>query len=91
MPMRRRPANEGAPMKRVAMTVLWPSFLAAALAEGCFFSLFNPDDLAQLSGAGLTPMALYSIGFFLFWIFCSLASMLTCYLIVVPPGDNPPF
>jgi hypothetical protein len=78
-------------MRRTAMAVLWPSFLAAALAEGCFFSLFEPDELARLGGAGLSPMAVYSIGFFLFWGLCALASMLTCYLVVVPAGDNPPF
>ena len=44
-------------MKRIAMIVLWPSFLAATLAEACFFSLFDPEDLANLGGAGLTPMA----------------------------------
>jgi hypothetical protein len=78
-------------MKRIAMSVLWPSFLTAALAEGCFFSLFEPDELAQLGSAALSPLAVYSIGFFLFWTLCALASMLTCYLLVVPAGDNPPF
>lgn len=78
-------------MKRIAMSILWPSFLAAALAEGCFFSLFDPEELAHLGGALLTPMAVYSLGFFLFWSLCALASMLTCYLIVVPAGGDPPF
>ena len=75
---------------RLAMSVLWPSFLAAALAEGCFFSLFDPAELAHLGGATLSPMALYSIGFFMLWTLCALASMLTCYLIVVPAGERPP-
>jgi hypothetical protein len=76
--------------KRTAMAVLWPSFLTAALAEACFFSLFDPLDLGQMKGTGLSAMAVYSIGFFLFWSLCALAGMLTCYL-VVPAGDNPPF
>lgn len=76
---------------RLAMSVLWPSFLAAALAEGCFFSLFDPAELAHLGGAALSPMAVYTIGFFGLWTLCALASMLTCYLIVVPPGERPPF
>ena len=76
---------------RLAMSVLWPSFLAAALAEGCFFALFDPAELAHLRGAALSPMAVYSIGFFMLWTLCALASMLTCYLIVVPPGERPPF
>jgi hypothetical protein len=73
-------------MRRLAMTVLWPSFLAAALAEGCFFSLFAPDVLWVLP-----PVAVYSIGFFFFWTLCALASMLTCYLIRVPNDHQPPF
>jgi hypothetical protein len=78
-------------MKRIAMSVLWPSFLTAALAEGCFFSLFDPAELAHLGGTLLTPVAVYSIAFFMFWTLCALASMLTCYLIVVPAGDRAPF
>ena len=77
-------------MKRTSMVVLWPSFLAAALAEGVLFSLFDPVELGQMKGAGLSAMAVYSVGFFLFWSLCALASILTCYL-GVPAGDNPPF
>jgi hypothetical protein len=73
-------------VRRLAMTVLWPSFLAAAMAEGLFFSLFDPDLLS-----GLPPAAVYSIGFFLFWTLCALASVLTYYLVTVPDEHNPPF
>ena len=75
-------------MRRLAMTVLWPSFLAAAMAEGCFFSLFAPDALVL---PVLPPMAVYSVGFFFFWSLCALASMLTYYLVTVPEDHNPPF
>ncbi len=78
-------------MRRRALTVLWPSFVAASLAEGVFFSLFDPEELAHLGGTGLSSMAVYSIGFFLLWTLCSLASMLTYYMIAVPAGDQPPF
>jgi hypothetical protein len=73
-------------MRRLAMTVLWPSFLAASIAEGCFFSLFEPDLLWPMP-----PVAVYSIGFFFFWTLCALASMLTYYLVTVPEDHNPPF
>ena len=73
-------------MRRLAMMVLWPSFLAAAMAEGCFFSLFEPDALSALP-----PMAVYSIGFFFFWALCAMASMLTYYLVTVPEDDNTRF
>lgn len=73
-------------MRRLAMTVLWPSFLAAAMAEGLFFSLFEPDALWAMP-----PVAVYSIGFFFFWTLCALASMLTYYLVTVPEDHCPPF
>lgn len=72
-------------MARLMMVVLWPSFLVAIVAEGFFFSLFDPNDLS-LFGADpeINPVAVYTIGFFCFWLFCALASMLTCYLIGMP-------
>ena len=73
-------------MRKLAMTVLWPSFLSAALAVGCFFSVFEPDALWDL-----TPLAVYTIGFFFFWTLCALASMLTYYLVTVPEDHAPPF
>lgn len=39
----------------------------------------------------MPPIAGYTIGFFFFWIFCSLASMLTYYLANVPNERHPPF
>jgi hypothetical protein len=73
-------------MRRLAMTVLWPSFLAAAMAEGMFFSFVEPDALWALP-----PLAIYSAGFFFFWSLCALASMLTYYLVTVPEDHAPPF
>jgi hypothetical protein len=72
-------------MARLMMVVLWPSFLVAIVAEGFFFSLFDPS-----SHLDLNPLAVYSIGFFCFWTFCALASMLTCYLIGMPDEGHPP-
>jgi hypothetical protein len=63
------------------MNILWPSFLVAIVAEGCFFSLFDPLELLHLGAQHeLQPIAGYTIGFFFFWIFCALASALTYYL-----------
>lgn len=73
-------------MLRLALIVLWPSFLVAIVAEGFFFSLFDPRDL--LIGGNhpdLSQLAIYTAGFFFFWTFCSLASMLTCYLMLSAP------
>lgn len=74
-------------MLRVAINILWQSFLVAIVAEGCFFSIFDPLDLLHLMGRHeLRPIAGYTIGFIFFWIFCSLASALTYYLTRAP--DN---
>lgn len=79
-------------MARLMMVVLWPSFLVAIVAEGFFFSLFDPRDLGMLGvHLDVSPMAAYTVGFFCFWMFCALASMLTCYLVGVPSERRPPF
>jgi hypothetical protein len=78
-------------MARLTMVILWPSFLVAIAAEGLFFSMFDPHEISLFgSRVEMTPLAAYSIGFFFFWLFCSLASMLTCYLIRVPGDCRPP-
>jgi hypothetical protein len=78
-------------MLRLAMLILWPSFLAAIMAEGFIFSLFDPVDLLLVGGhVDLPPIAAYTIGFFFFWSFCSLAAMLSCYLLRTEDGQ-PPF
>jgi hypothetical protein len=77
---------------RLIMVVLWPSFLVAIVAEGFFFSLLDPHELTLAgSRVDVSPLALYSVGFFFFWLFCALASLLTCYLISVPNDRAAPF
>ncbi len=79
-------------MLRLAMSVLWPSFLSAIMAEGFFFSLFDPADLILIGGQNdLPPIAAYTIGFFFFWVFCAIASMISLYLIRTETRSQPPF
>lgn len=79
-------------MARLMMVVLWPSFVVAIVAEGFFFSLFDPRDLGMLGiHLDVSPMTAYSVGFFCFWLFCALASMLTCYLVGMPNDRQQPF
>ncbi|HET7672518.1 MAG TPA: hypothetical protein VFK84_19070 [Burkholderiales bacterium] len=56
------------------MLILWPSFVAAGVAEMVFFNIFDPSDF----DAG--RLAAYSIGFFLFWSLAAMSSALTCFL-----------
>lgn len=79
-------------MLRLAMSVLWPSFLTAILAEGFFFSVFDPADLMLVGGyIDTPPVAVYTLGFFFFWAFCSLASMLSIYMLRTELSNEPPF
>ena len=79
-------------MIRLAMSILWPSFLVAIVAEGFFFSVFDPADLMLVGGhVDLPPIAAYTIGFFFFWAFCSLASMISIYLLRTELPNQPPF
>jgi len=76
-------------MKRLAMVILWPSFLVAIVEEGFFFSLFDPHELSAISGVmDFSPNAAYTLGFFCFWLFSSLAGMLTYYLAFAPTDHN---
>jgi hypothetical protein len=79
-------------MLKLAMAVLWPSFMAAIMAEGFFFSMFDPIDLKMVGGhIDLPPIAAYTIGFFFFWSFGALASMLSLYLVRTEAPSQPPF
>lgn len=64
--------------------VLWPSFLAAALASVLCFAFIDPAalDIWPLSSrTELTRMSGYAIGFFFFWLTAALSSLLTAYLL----------
>lgn len=79
-------------MFRLALLILWPSFLVAILAEGFFFSLFDPADLMLVGGhVELPAIAAYTMGFFFFWSFCAIASMISIYLMRTEAPSQPPF
>jgi len=65
----------------VLMRVVWPAFLAAAVAELVFFSIFDPFDL-HFFGAPLemSREAIYTMGFFGFWGLGIASSALTVAL-----------
>lgn len=63
------------------MWVLWPSFIAAGLGVGMIFTLVDPTELVilgQLLHASRT--AVYTLGFFILWAICTVASALSCFL-----------
>ena len=80
----------GALMRRMAV-VLWSAFLVAIVAEGVVFSCLDP--MAVFPGerqATLPPLAVYTLGFFLFWLFGGLAALLSAYLLAQPAGRREP-
>jgi len=63
------------------MWVLWPAFLMAGLAETLFFSVFDPADMHFFGApAELSRQAVYTLGFFAFWIVAAASSALTVFL-----------
>lgn len=68
-------------MARLLMGILWPSFLVAIVAEGVFFSVFDPAELVLRSTHdAMSPQAVYTLGFFFFWAIGALAGGLSRYL-----------
>jgi len=68
------------PVIQRIIAVLWPSFLTSGVATGLFFTIFDPLELTMLTGhMDVSRMAVYSIGFFMFWLLTSSTCALTCY------------
>jgi hypothetical protein len=65
--------------KQAVVTVLWISFLCAAVGTMVFFALFDPADI------GLDRDAGYAAGFFFFWVFSLACSAITAFLVRTAP------
>lgn len=69
---------------RSMIWVLWPSFVAAAIAEFVFFAVADPQQLYWMGEpVKFTASGTYSIGFLFFWLICAGSSVLT-YLLLPP-------
>jgi len=77
------PLPDKIPLTHKAISVLWPSFAVAIVATGLFFSAFHPRDLVPFDlDIEVSPIAAYSIGFFLFWVLGILSSYGTLYFTI---------
>lgn len=65
------------PLIQKVIAVLWPSFLVAGLETIVFFTLFDPQYV--FTEYNISRVGAYSAGFFLFWGFTALPSVLTMY------------
>lgn len=71
---------------RLFIWIMWPSFLVSILAEGLLFSIVHPAELLFFGKhPNISDEGIYTIGFFVIWIFCSFSSALTAYIL---PGIN---
>ena len=74
-------------MAQRLMWIVWPAFLAACVLELVVFAMVDPNDL-HWGGhpIALSRQATYTIGFFVFWAICMVASGLTA-LLGMPPAE----
>ena len=82
-----RGAQQWPRSKQAVFTVIWISFLSAAVATMVFFAFFDPVELGGLLDEGLeiSSDAGYAAGFFFFWILCALCSGVTAFLVRTAP------
>ena len=65
--------------------IFWPAFVAAGIAEIVFFTVIDPQQLFLFGQPVVLPaIATYSIGFLIFWLMCSGASLMSWFML---PSD----
>ena len=69
-------------MKRTALQILWPAFVAAGVMELLVFAPVDPADVHTLAGAPieLSRQAVYTLSFFGFWAVIAAAAAVSCWL-----------
>lgn len=75
-------------MKRLALQILWPAFLAAGVLDALTFAVVDPAELRWFGGEllGWPPLTVYSVTFLIFWGAISTAGALTALLAI--PEDE---
>lgn len=71
-----------------SMSVLWSAFLTAAVLEMVVFALVDPESLRWFGGDALelTPRAVYTLAFFVFWAVVAVGAALAL-LLCRSPGE----
>lgn len=82
-----RGAQQWSRDKQAIFTVVWISFLSAAIATMVFFAFFDPAELGSIVDDNLefSRDAGYAAGFFFFWLLCALCSGVTAFLVRTAP------
>jgi hypothetical protein len=65
-----------------SMSILWSAFLMAAVLEMVVFALVDPESLRWFGGDALdlSPRAVYTLAFFVFWAIATLGGALAVLL-----------
>lgn len=73
--------------KQAVFTVIWISFLCAAIGTMVFFAIFDPVDLTSGFDQDLAidRDAGYAAGFFFFWFLTLMCSGITAFLVRTAP------
>lgn len=82
-----RGAKQWSRDKQAMFTVIWISFLSAAIATMVFFAVFDPVELSRHfdEERDISRDAGYAIGFFFFWALCAFCSGITAFLVRTAP------
>ena len=70
------------------MWIAWPAFLVAGVLEMVVFAMVDPGDLHTFGGGRihLSPQAVYTLAFFVFWAATAVAGALT--LMLARPAED---
>ncbi len=82
-----RGTNQWSRDKQAVFTVVWISFLSAAVGTMVFFAVFDPVDLSGVFDEDLEVdrNVGYAAGFFFFWLLSLACSALTAFLVRTAP------
>lgn len=73
--------------KQRLMWIVWPAFLLAGVLEILVFGMVDPQDLHWFGvSLDLPRQAIYTLGFFAFWLITAVSSGLTV-LLALPAAD----
>lgn len=72
------PANE-IPLVQRLVAVFWPSFITAGIATILLTSIFDPDVI--FIDYDVSRLGVYSMTFFLFWLFGAVTALSTCFFL----------
>ena len=70
--------NEVPVVQRV-IAILWPSFITSGIATVLLTTAFDPEII--FVDYDVTRLGVYSMTFFIFWLFGAVTAMTTCFFL----------